>query len=96
VIFTSGFSAMNCSAAAWANGNTVLEPSIAIVPDSSPPPDPELDSSPHAATPSARTLAVTGTSHLNALTKPRSLVSVDDGDPARGTGRVCYPSVSSV
>ena len=38
VIFTSGFSPWNCSAAAWANGPTVLEPSIVMVPERSPPP----------------------------------------------------------
>ena len=31
VILTSGFSCWNCSAAAWASGKTVLEPSTAMV-----------------------------------------------------------------
>jgi hypothetical protein len=35
VIFTSGCSLWKPSAAAWANGKTVLEPSMAMVPDSS-------------------------------------------------------------
>ena len=38
VIFTSGFSPWKASCAAWANGATVLEPSILIVPERSPPP----------------------------------------------------------
>ena len=65
VIWTSGFSSLNSSAAASANGPTVDEPSIAIWPETSPPVDafcvvsvlPPLpavsSSSPHAATPSA-------------------------------------------
>ena len=40
VIFTSGFSAWNSSAAAWANGPTVLEPSMRMSPERSPPPPP--------------------------------------------------------
>ena len=62
VIFTFGFSPWKASWAAWANGATVLEPSILIVPERSPPPPPlfalalPLSSSPpHAATPRART-----------------------------------------
>ena len=60
VIFTFGFSPWKASWAAWANGATVLDPSILIVPDRSPlllafelPP---LSSSPpQAEIPSART-----------------------------------------
>ena len=37
VIFTSGFSVWNCSAAACANGKTVLEPSMAMSPETPPP-----------------------------------------------------------
>src|SRR5829696_5589543 len=70
VIFTSGYSSLNSSAAASANGATVDEPSIAIWPLMSPPPSVEASvvepplpaaspssSSPHAATPSASTPA---------------------------------------
>ena len=32
VIFTSGFSSLKSSAAAWANGKTVEEPSMAMLP----------------------------------------------------------------
>ena len=64
VTCTSGFSSLNSSAAASANGPTVDEPSIAICPLTSPPPDDGLlgggaalaapsSSSPHAATPNA-------------------------------------------
>ena len=59
VIFTSGFSCWNVSAAACANGKTVLEPSMLMLPLSfwalSPPDDepPPESSPPHAATPSA-------------------------------------------
>ena len=57
-MFTSGFLAWNCSAAACANGNTVEEPSILIAPDSFASPDePEVSlpllSPPHAPTPKA-------------------------------------------
>ncbi len=70
VICTSGFSSLNSSAAACANGATVEEPSMAILPDRSPPPPPplpeaELSSSPpQAATPSASTSASAGMSVL--------------------------------
>ena len=57
---TSGCSSLNSSPAASANGKTVLEPSILIVPESCsselPPPELPLllsSSSPHAATPKA-------------------------------------------
>src|SRR5919108_265330 len=53
VTFTFGFWPWNSSAAAWANGPTVLEPSILMLPDRSPPPLlPPLSSSssPQAAT----------------------------------------------
>jgi hypothetical protein len=43
VICTPEFSSWNSSAAASANGATVEEPSIAIVPDSSPPPSLDCD-----------------------------------------------------
>src|SRR5918997_3562909 len=66
--WTPEFSAPNCSAAAWANGPTVLEPSILIAPDTcSPPPAvalPSESSSPHAATPSASTPAEASASHF--------------------------------
>ena len=58
VIFTFGLSSLKSSAAACAKGRTVLEPSMAIVPErfwSPPPPPPLLSSSPHAATPTAST-----------------------------------------
>src|SRR3954447_25079830 len=60
VIFTFGFSPWNASWAAWANGATVLDPSILIAPERSPPPPlllalPPLSSSPpHADAPRAR------------------------------------------
>src|SRR4051812_8720880 len=59
VIFTFGFCCWNCSAAAWAKGKTVLDPSMAILPDRFLPLDPDalLLSDPHAAAPSARTAA---------------------------------------
>jgi hypothetical protein len=55
---TPGFSPWNASWAAWANGPTVLDPSIRMVPDRSPPPPPpfpESSSSPQAAMPRAST-----------------------------------------
>ena len=69
VIFTSGFSSLNSSAAAWANGKTVEEPSIAIVPRQSPSAEDRCrrrwrssSSSPHAATPKAERAASTAIS----------------------------------
>src|SRR5215210_2800345 len=58
VILTPGCSSLNSSPAASANGKTVLEPSILMLPESSlpvPPAEPLelLSSSPQAATPSA-------------------------------------------
>ncbi len=52
LILTFGLSSLNSSAAACANGNTVLEPSSLMVPERSllPPPS---SSSPHAASPMA-------------------------------------------
>src|SRR5215213_4875076 len=61
VIFTFGFSPWNASWAACANGATVLEPSILIAPERSPPvlalalPPLSSSSPPHAVAPSART-----------------------------------------
>ena len=60
---TPEFSAMNCSATASVNGATVLEPSMRIEPERSPPPPPpvELESSdelPQAATAKVRASAV--------------------------------------
>ena len=64
VTLTFGFSPWKPSAAAWANGKTVLEPSMAMLPDRSPPPLLLLLSSPpHAATPSASRAAATAASH---------------------------------
>ena len=50
---TSGLSSLNSSAAASVSGATVLEPSMRIVPERSPPPPLSILSSllPHAATP---------------------------------------------
>src|SRR4051812_16089875 len=62
VTWTSGCSSLNSSAAASANGPTVDEPSMAILPLNSPSPEDDeallalvlpLSSSPHAATPNA-------------------------------------------
>jgi hypothetical protein len=68
VILTSGFSWLKSSAAAWANGSTVDEPSIEIEPERSvgvSPPfavaSPPLSSSPQAATPNASTIPATKT-----------------------------------
>ncbi len=65
VTWTSGFSPWKPSAAACANGKTVLEPSIATGPERSPPPLPlsPLSSPPHAATPSASRAAAAAASH---------------------------------
>ena len=73
VMLTSGFSSLKSSAAAWANGSTVLDPSIEIVPERSPPvsPPPSVveSSSPQAATPRARTaLEPTASSHFLEIT----------------------------
>src|SRR3954452_16903394 len=56
VIFTFGFWPWNCSAAACAKGPTVLEPSILMLPERSPPPPPlpPLSSLPQALAPRAR------------------------------------------
>src|SRR5687767_716300 len=66
VIRTPGFSSLKSSAAASANGKTVEEPSTAIEPESSPPPEdpsavpepevPDSSSSPQAAAPNASVL----------------------------------------
>ena len=65
VTLTFGFSPWKPSAAAWANGKTVLEPSIATLPERSPPLllPLSLSSLPHAATPSASRAAATAASH---------------------------------
>ena len=101
VIFTSGFSAWNSSAAAWANGATVLEPSIAIVPERSPPPSPlpplslELSSSPQAAAPRASTPQTA--SARSFLMRVFSLSrSLDGRTLAWGMGSVCYRAVAAL
>ena len=74
VISTSEFSSLKSSAAASANGCTVDEPSMVIVPERSPPPlllDPlsSPSSEPHAATPNASTaLAPAANSHCLGIT----------------------------
>ncbi len=59
LMLTSEFSSLKSSAARCVNGKTVLEPSMLIVPERSPPPLPLLppssSSSPQAATLRART-----------------------------------------
>jgi hypothetical protein len=65
VTFTSGFSSANSSAAASANGCTVLEPSIEISPERSPaPPPPPSSSSPQAMSPPASKPAQTKPNHF--------------------------------
>src|SRR5215218_10835627 len=67
VTLTSGFSALNSSAIASVSGPTVLEPSTRMSPDKLsgvlPEPPLSLSSSPHAATPTARTPEAARTSH---------------------------------
>jgi hypothetical protein len=77
VICTSGFSSLNSSAAACANGATVEEPSMAILPDRpSPEPPPELPEAvpssepPQAVAPSASASAHAGRSILEVLIVP--------------------------
>ena len=91
VIFTSGFSPWNCSAAAWANGPTVLEPSILMVPERSlppPPPPPLLPSSsslPQAAAPRASTPhAASARSFLMRVFSLGSFIAAQDALMGRG------------
>src|SRR5215211_4916276 len=96
-IFTFGFSPLNCSAAAWAKGPTVLEPSILMLPETPPPPPPPppllLSSSlPQAATPRAR--PPTAASVRSFLIQVFSLESfIDVADAAMARLPVCYRCV---
>ena len=73
VMLTSEFSSLKSSAAASANGCTVLEPSIEIEPERPLAESPSLllssSSPPHAATPKARTRpALTASNHFLRIT----------------------------
>src|SRR3954451_8686434 len=99
VIFTFGLSSLKSSAAACANGRTVLEPSRAILPDRSPPPPPPpLSSSlPHAATPRASTPAAAKTVIFRVLrTKTPLVVSLGRREAFRGPRAVCYGAVDGM
>src|SRR3954470_4902081 len=92
VIFTFGLSSLKSSAAACANGSTVLEPSRAILPERSLlPPPPPLSSLPHAATPSASTPAAAKTVIFRVLRTKTPLVdSLGRREAFRGPRAVCY------
>jgi hypothetical protein len=95
VTLTSGFSSLKSSVPASANGWTVLEPSMEIDPERSPPPEPllPLSSSPHAATPSARRpLRPAAKTHLLLLTD-FSFVIRFTTETACARGAPCYEVV---
>ncbi len=96
LILTFGLSSLNSSAAAWANGNTVLDPSTLMVPDRSllPPPS---SSPPHAAIPMAsRPQAEMASMDLREINSRVSFVSVGRRQRPSGHDQVCYRRVASL
>src|SRR5215207_8973366 len=107
VTLTSGASSWKNSAAACANGKTVDEPSIRMLPETfspalaslPPPPPPSSSSLPHAAAPSARTAAAPMASHLFDLTgeHPSWLLPwFRGGRLATHEGEACYRPVAGM
>ncbi len=104
VTLTPEFSAWNSSAIASVSGATVLDPSMRIEPERSPPPPLAESSSllPHAATPTTRTAAEAMTaSHLELVTlSPSRLFTqiagpgAESRDTRSGPPRACYLAVS--